>query len=98
MFFTEGALGSAVTVADRACRLTPSDLRSGDSPRELGGEVVGVVSSDVQLSNVEQLEAVKDSELTSRTSGRICTEDGNDDIMKKELCASWNFSRKRAYG
>lgn len=50
MFFTGGAVGSAVTVSERACRPAPSGLRSGDSPRELGGEVAGVISSDAQLS------------------------------------------------
>lgn len=67
MLFTGGAVGRAVMVSDRVCRFLPSTLRSGDSPRELGGDVAGVVSSDAQFSEAEQLEAVNDSMLMSRT-------------------------------
>lgn len=60
-------MGKAVIVAERVCRFPPSPLRSGDSPRELGGDVAGVTSSEAQFSDAEQLEAVNDAMLMSRT-------------------------------
>lgn len=60
-----------MTVSERLCRLAPSTLRSGDSLRELGGDVAEVASSDAQFSDVKELEAVKDSVLMSRTKAGI---------------------------
>lgn len=69
MFLTGGASGCAVTVSERACR-PPSSLAwgSGDSPRELGGDVAGVISSDAQFSEAEYVEVARESVLMSRTS------------------------------
>lgn len=75
MFLTEGAGadGKAVMVSDRECRC--SVLRSGDSPRELGGEVSGVASPDPQESTkADDIVVIKESVLMSRTKGGICTD------------------------
>lgn len=68
MLWTGAAAGSPVMVLDRAWRLAPPGLGAGDSPRELGGEVAGVASSDSHLSSVVASESV----LTSRTKGGMC--------------------------
>lgn len=72
-------------VSERLCRLIPSDLGSGDSPRELGGDVAGVASSDAQLSEVEQLDAAKDFVLTSRIKEAISIAAGKAAIMKYRI-------------
>lgn len=82
MLFTGGGVGKAVIVAERVCRFPPSPLRSGDSPRELGGDVAGVASSDAQFSDAEQIEVVNDTVLMSRTSAGRSISVGRPAIMQ----------------
>lgn len=72
MFLTGGAEDSVtmVVASDRVCRATPSTcsgLRSGDSPRELGGDVTGVASPDPQTSKDEDRLVTSESGLTPRS-------------------------------
>lgn len=80
MFLTDGACAdgcSAVMVSERECRWAAapsscSSLRSGDSPRELGGDVAGVASPEPQDSTREvDIVVMRESVLASRTKGGI---------------------------
>lgn len=84
IFLTGGTAGRAVIVSERVCRVASSHFRSGDSPRELGGDVAGV-SSNVHCSDSQQLDAVKDSVLISRIKTGMPMVLGKAAMMKAEV-------------
>lgn len=74
-----------VAASDRLWRGTSSSwssLRSGDSPRELGGDVTGVASPDPQTSEDGDLVVTSESRLISRKRAGMVIASGIVAIMQ----------------